>query len=139
MTMEFKLEGLQGLTSAEASELAVALDTKIRNTRPGADPAFELVCGILCRIITENRKKIPDEVLAAIDMTDIEETARDFTGDPNTFRRVLSYVAPRERAEAALELTFPDPKILPLAITQKVGGIIRTLININEIEPGGSF
>lgn len=92
------------------------------------DNAFDQIGEIVCHITRANREKIK-----IIDEMNWKRTTNgaSFLDDEKTLRQELYLLDEDHAAEHLCKIALSDNGMLPLAIAQKVGQIIRDLINEN--------
>ena len=110
--------------------LAVSLGMKFDLNDEHYDSSFDKIASVVCRIARDNIGE--NQIIDEMQWDRIENSAR-FTDDENLFHGSLSHLIGTHKAEALCEISLSDKGVLPIKIAEKVGKIIRDLIEENHI------
>ena len=128
--IQFPESYTNALSPEEAEGLATAVGVKFRLHNKYYDGAFADICPVVCRIVRDNMDKI--QITEAMQWEGIENAA-EFTDNESLFRQDLLDLSGDYEVEALCSISLAKNGILKDSIAEKVGKMIRNLINENHI------
>ena len=119
------------LTQEEVQEVAVALENKFKDSDENYDSAFENISHITSMIIHDNIIKKP--IHKDIKLNRLY-SASSWSKNKKWLYNELINLSDERYAEACCTIALSKKGSLPKDISEKLGMMIRDLINLNDIQ-----
>jgi hypothetical protein len=119
------------LTQEEVQEVAIALGKKFEDNDTNYDYSFGRIRNSICRLVQDNINE--NDITPEMKWKRVESAA-SWTQDTAIFTQNLSNIAGEQNVEACCSQALSDKGTLPNNIAEKLGVIIRDLIDFNNIQ-----